>query len=99
MKKEVYLTILYDYYGELLSDKNKEYFENYYFLNLSLAEIAENLNVSRNAIHKQLKLIEEKLFEYEDILKLYEKDCKLKEVISKVEDKNIRKKLEELILN
>ena len=97
MKKEIYLTILYDYYGGLLSPKNREYFENYYFLNLSLSEIAENLNVSRNAIHKQLKLIEEKLYEYETILKLYEKDLKIKEIINKTKDKEIKEALEELI--
>ena len=51
------LIILYDYYGGLLSDKQKEYFEQYYFENLSLSEMAENLNISRNAIHKVLKNI------------------------------------------
>lgn len=97
MENEVYLTILYDYYGELLSKRNQEYFENYYFLNLSLAEIAEKLGVSRNAIHKQLKLIEENLIHYEDVLKLYAKDQKLKEIIENTNDKNTKEALEELI--
>ena len=57
MEKEIYLTILFDYYGELLTEKQQTYFKNYYFDNLSLAEISENLNVSRNAIHKELKYI------------------------------------------
>ena len=98
MKREVYLTILYDYYSGLLTEKNCQYFENYYFLNLSLAEIAENLNVSRNAIHKQLKLIEDKLVEYESILKLYDKDLKIKEIIEEEKDPLLKKKLEELIM-
>ena len=51
MENRDYLIILYDYYGELLSEDNKRYFEDYYFDNLSLAEIAENNNVSRNNIH------------------------------------------------
>ena len=49
------LIILYDYYGELLSEDNRKYFEDYYFDNLSLGEIAENNSISRNAIHKQIK--------------------------------------------
>ena len=67
MDKEIYLSGLYDYYGALLTDKQREYFENYYFNNLSLAEIAENYNTSRNAIHKQIKDTENKLLYYEEI--------------------------------
>ena len=98
MDKKVYLTILYDYYGNLLSDKNKEYFENYYFSNLSLAEISENLKVSRNAIHKQLKLIENKLLNYEDKLNLYKKDQEILKLTAKIKDKNLKQSIEELIL-
>ena len=64
----VYLTNLYDIYGELLDDKKKEYFESYYFDNLSLGEISENLGISRNAVHKQLKVVEDKLRFYEEKL-------------------------------
>ncbi len=97
MKKEVYLTILFDYYGELLTEKQKNYFINYYFDNLSLSEIAENLNISRNAIHKQLKAIEEKLIFYENTLKLYKKDTKLKEIITKTNDKKVIEAIEDLL--
>ena len=97
MKKEVYLTILFDYYGELLTEKQKNYFINYYFDNLSLSEIAENLNISRNAIHKQLKAIEEKLIFYENTLKLYKKDTKLKEIIPQTNDKEIIEAIEDLL--
>ncbi|UKI27608.1 MAG: hypothetical protein L6V91_03120 [Bacilli bacterium] len=41
MNEREYLIILYDFYGELLSDKQREYFEDYYFNNLSLGEISE----------------------------------------------------------
>jgi predicted DNA-binding protein YlxM (UPF0122 family) len=85
----VLILILYDYYGELLSEIQREYFEEYYFDNLSLSEISENLSVSRNAIHKSLKNIESLLFDYEDKLKIYYKTNKIEEIIkgSKVEDK------------
>ena len=67
MNHRLYLTYLYDYYGELLTEKQRNYFEEYYFNNLSLLEISENYQVSRNAIHKQLKEVEEKLNKYEQI--------------------------------
>ena len=66
MEDREYLIILYDYYGELLSDIQKEYFELYYFDNLSLSEISENDGKSRNAIHKCIKSCSSKLYEYED---------------------------------
>lgn len=93
MEKEIYLTILFDYYGELLTEKQQTYFKNYYFDNLSLAEISENLNVSRNAIHKELKYISEKLEFYEGHLKIYEKDKKLESLIEKITDESIKKEL------
>ena len=93
MEKEIYLTILFDYYGELLTEKQQTYFKNYYFDNLSLAEISENLNVSRNAIHKELKYISEKLEFYEEHLKIYEKDKKLESLIDKITDESIKKEL------
>ena len=48
--------MLYDFYGELLNDKQREYFEDYYFNNLSLGEISENTGLSRNAMHKNIKM-------------------------------------------
>ncbi len=97
MKEQEYIVILYDYYGELFNDKQREYFEDYYFDNLSLSEIADNSGVSRNAIHKGIKNVVNKLYEYEDKLKLYEKDNKLKAIIDKVSDKVLKEELEELL--
>ena len=93
----VEITILYDYYGELLTDKQKMYFEDYYFNNLSLTEISENYSVSRNAIHKSLKDTETKLLLYESKLHLNEKANKIKIVIEKIDDKRIKEQIEELI--
>ena len=86
MDNQLLLTILYDYYGELLTDKQKEYFKDYYFENLSLSEMSENYNISRNAIHKNLKETVDKLLYYEDKLKLYEKNKKIKKIIAKLDD-------------
>ena len=52
--------ILYDYYGELLTTKQRKYFEDYYFNNYSLKEISENENISRNGVFKQIKDVENK---------------------------------------
>ena len=61
MEERNYLIELYDIYGELFTTKNQNYFEDYYFNNLSLSEIAENNNISRNAVHKQIKNTEKEL--------------------------------------
>ena len=97
MTEQEYIIILYDYYGGLFSDSQRKYFEDYYFDNLSLSEIGENNNVSRNAIHKRIKGVVSKLYEYEDKLRLYEKDEKLKKIIAKVNDKEIKCELERLL--
>lgn len=73
MEKRDYTIMLYDMYSPLFSDRQKVYFEEYYFNNYTLSEIAENLKVSRTAVHKALRLIERKLNEYESKLKLCEK--------------------------
>ena len=90
MDNRDYLIILYDYYGELLNDKQREYFELYYFDNLSLGEISENLNVSRNAVHKTIKLVEDKLLFYEDKLKIYYKSNKIMKIANDINNKDIK---------
>ena len=97
MEDREYLIILYDYYGELLNDIQREYFEMYYFDNLSLSEISENNGKSRNAVHKCIKSSSMKLYEYEDKLKLYEKRCKLESILDKVDDNVLKEELKELI--
>ena len=92
----VELTILYDYYGLLLTDKQQLYFEDYYFNNLSLQEIADNNQISKNAVHKALKEIISKLEYYEDKLKLYEKSKKINKLIENIDEK-IKEEIKELI--
>lgn len=96
MEERDYLIILYDFYGELLNDKLREYFEDYYFNNLSLGEISENTGISRNAIHKGIKNAIDKLNFYEDKLCLYKKRELLKEYIRDLDDVQIKNKINEL---
>lgn len=95
MKERIYLNNLYDIYGELLDSKKKEYFEMYYFDNLSLQEISDNLGVSRNAIFKQIKNAEAKLLFYEEKLGLFKKKEVLNEVIENTSG-SIKEKLESI---
>lgn len=97
MEDREYLILLYDYYGELLNDMQREYFELYYFDNLSLSEISENDGKSRNAIHKCIKSSSSKLYEYEEKLKLYEKSKKIENIIDKIDDDKIKEELRELV--
>ena len=90
------LSILFDYYGELLTDKQQEFFKDYYFDNLTLQEIAENNDISRNAVHKTLNTITNKLEYYESILKLYDKSNKIKDIIKNL-DSDTKEKINELI--
>ncbi len=96
MESRLYLTSLYDLYGTLLTDKQRKYFENYYFDNLSLSEISENEEISRNAVHKHINDAKEKLEYYESELKLYEKNKKIIEFSKKLDEK-LQKELEELV--
>ena len=97
MERRDYLIILYDYYSELFNVKQKSYFEDYYFNNLSLSEISDNIGISRNAVHKIIKGVEDKLLFYEDKLKLYEKGLLLKKIIDNVKDEKIKNELERLV--
>ena len=93
MDKQDKLILLFDYYGDLLSESQRNYFESYYFDNLSLSEIGENYNVSRNAVSKDLKLATEKLNNYEEKLKIISRDDKLRKLASKIEDNNLKEKI------
>ena len=97
MEKRDYMVILYDYYSELFNEKQKKYFQDYYFNNLSLGEISDNINISRNAIHKVIKNMEDKLLFYEKNLKLYSNSIILKDIIKKIDDEKIKDELERLI--
>ena len=97
MEELVYYTMLYDIYGNLLTEKQRAYFEEYYFNNLSLSELASVYNISRNAIHRQLKETIKRLENYESILKLAKKNKILEDIINNVSDEELKRKLQEVI--
>ena len=91
MEERNELIVLFDYYKDLLSDIQIKYFEEYYFNNLSLGEIADLYNVSRNAVHKQIKTCENKLKFYEEKLKVIDKSNKILKEIENVDQKTKEK--------
>lgn len=92
----IYYVELFDYYGDLFTEKQKEYFVDYYFNNLTLQEIADNNGVSKNAIHKNIKDILKKLDYYEEKLSLYNNRLKILELLENVDDK-LKEEIEGLI--
>lgn len=81
LEKHDYILSLFDFYNGLLTEKQKKYFQDYYFDDLSISEIASIYDLSRNAIFDQLKKTEEKLLGFEKSLKLYEKTKKIAEIL------------------
>ena len=84
LEKNVRLSSLYDLYKNLLTEKQRQYFEEYYFNDESLKEVAENFNVSRNAIYLSLKEVEEALEDFEAKLSLKSKQEKREELLNKL---------------
>lgn len=72
---------LIDLYGILLTENQLNILELYYMEDLSLKEIADELNISRNAVHDSLKRSLSILEEYEEKLHLLEKDCLKNELL------------------
>ena len=78
------LNMLFDYYGELLSEKQRETFKLYYLYDCSLNEIAETLSISKQGVSINLKRAEENLINFESILKLFKTDRENKMVLENV---------------
>lgn len=68
LKKTVEISVLYDFYSQLLTEKQRNIVDLYYNQDLSLGEIAEELDVSRQAVYDMLKRTEKSLYQYEERL-------------------------------
>lgn len=88
---------IYLIYKDLLTKKQQEYFKYYYFEDLSLSEISENMLVSKAFVGKTLKQIENKLDDLENTLKINTLYNKIKEISKNTTDKETKKELENLI--
>lgn len=97
MEDFVLYNSLYDIYKELLTEKEREVFIDYYQEDLSLSEIAINNHVSKTAISKTLKKVLDKLSYYEELLQIYKKDNLLKEILNSDNIDDIKKSVRKVI--
>lgn len=84
MEKNVKISILNEFYGNLLTQKQSEFINDYYNNDLSLSEVAENENITRQAVRDIIKKGEKKLFEYEEKLGFMKRTLKQEKRIDKV---------------
>jgi predicted DNA-binding protein YlxM (UPF0122 family) len=90
VEDKIVLMELYDLYQNLLTDKQRGYFEAAYYDDMSITEIADEFHVSRNAVHDQLKKTTAKLNDIEDAVHLRKTNMKLNslfETLKKIESK------------
>ncbi|MBO8171059.1 MAG: YlxM family DNA-binding protein [Bacillaceae bacterium] len=85
LDKTTTVNLLFDYYHILLKDQQKQVLEMYYHDDLSLGEIAELQNKSRQAVYDQLKRAEKTLFELEEKLHLLARDQKRQALLQELE--------------
>ncbi len=85
MDKITEASLLYDFYGQLLTKRKQEVMELYHEENLTLSEIAEEFGISRAAVHDSLKSAEKSLQEYEQKLNLVSKFVKTNEAIGRID--------------
>ena len=104
MEKNVKVSMLCEVYGNLLTKKQLSILQDYYDKDLSLSEIAQNQEITRQAVRDIIKKGENKLFEFEEKLSFMEKTIKqeklLQEVLtelSKIEDTSSDKKIEKIL--
>lgn len=84
-EKNLQLAVLFDLYGELLTDTQKTMFDLYYNDDLSLAEISENTGITRQGVRDSIKRGEELLLAYEKKLGLAEKMIQIDKITAEAE--------------
>ena len=77
-------TLLYDFYGELLTEHQRKVYENAVYNDLSLSEIADEIGISRQGVHDLLKRCDKIMTGYEEKLKLVEKFSMTRERITEI---------------
>ena len=104
LEEKVMLSILFDFYGELLKEHNKHIFEDYILNDLSLSEIAEEQGISRQGVYDIVKRCSKQLKECEDKLSLVKKFDQTKEMVNQIKllaaqikDPTYQKNLDEIM--
>lgn len=84
MEKFVEQTLLYDFYGELLTERQQQIYESVVLEDYSLSEVAEELGISRQGVHDMIKRCNHTLEEYEGKLHLVEKFIRIRDQIRRI---------------
>jgi len=87
MEKIVEQGLLYDFYGELLTDHQKQVYEAAVYHDMSLGEIAEDFGISRQGVFDLIKRCDKTLQGYEEKLKLIQKFEQIKTTVEEIEQK------------
>jgi predicted DNA-binding protein YlxM (UPF0122 family) len=86
VKNQTYrMTMLYDFYGELLTERQKEFFDLYYNEDLSLAEIAENSGISRQGVRDVIVRAEAAMQEVEDKTGLIRRFLRMRDRLDEIQ--------------
>ncbi len=86
MEKFVEQTLLYDFYGELLTERQQQGYESVVLEDYSLSEVAEDLGISRQGVHDMIKRCNHTLEEYESRLHLVEKFLCIRKQVQKIKE-------------
>ena len=97
MDNREYITTLYEIYKELLNEKERNYFEYYYFEDYSMQEIADLYKVSKAYASKYLNKINDQIINYEKILKINDRNSKIIDLLKNVNDSELKSKIIELL--
>ena len=84
MERFVEQTLLYDFYGELLTEHQRQVYEDVVLNDYSCTEVAKEYDISRQGVHDQLKRVDKLLNEYESTLHLIERFMKIKEKVNEI---------------
>ena len=84
MEKIVQQGLLYDFYGELLTEHQRRIYEDVVLNDYSLSEVAQELGISRQGVHDNLKRCSRILEDYEEKLHLVEKFASIREKIRRI---------------
>ena len=93
MEKLVEQGLLYDFYGELLTEHQREIYEDAVYQDMSLSEIAEEHGISRQGVHDLIKRCDKLLSGYEEKLHLVERFSRIKEKIEQIECQTIQQEV------
>ena len=86
MEKFVERTLLYDFYGELLTKRQQQIYESVVLEDYSLSEVAEELNISRQGVHDMIRRCDKALKGYEEKLHLVEKFVSIREKVKQIDE-------------